>query len=145
MALKNLRTRSGNRAVVYFDGQKVGLIQTVRMSDDYAPDPASGIGDIHVQEWVPTMARHNLNVSAMLLNRGALSQAGAIIPENGDDVLIGLVFDIEVVDKATNDLIRKYTGCSYASGDIEVSKHTIVMQSAVFNALDVAGTGVGAA
>lgn len=145
MATQNLRTRSGNRAVVYFDGQKVGLIQNVRMSDDYAPDPASGIGDIHVQEWVPTQARHSLNVTAMVLARGALSQAGAVIPENGDQVLLGLVFDIEVVDKNTNDLIRKYTGCSYASGDIEVSKHTIVMQSATFNALDTAGVGVGAA
>lgn len=145
MATQNLKTRSGNRSRVYFDGQLIGLIQTVRMSDDYAPDPSSGVGDIHVQEWVPTMARHSLNVSAMVLNRGALSQAGAIIPENGDAVLQGLVFDIEVIDRLTNDLLRKYTGCSYASGDIEVSKHTIVMQSAQFNALDVAGTGQGAA
>lgn len=145
MATQNLKTRSGNRARVYFDGQLVGLVQTVRMSDDFAPDPASGIGDIHVQEWVPTMARHSLNVSAMVLNRGSLSQAGAIIPENGDAVLQGLVFDIETIDRLTNDVLRKYTGCSYASGDIEVSKHTIVMQSAQFNALDAAGTGQGAA
>lgn len=144
MATQNLKTRSGNVARVYFDGQQVGLIQTVRMSDDYAPDPASGIGDIHVQEWVPTQARHSLNVSAMILARGSLSQAGAVVPENGDDILRGLVFDIEVIDRRTNDVIRKYTGCSYASGDIEVSKHTIVMQSAQFNALDAAGTGQGA-
>jgi len=145
MATQNLKTRSGNRARVYFDGQLVGLVQTLRMSDDYAPDPASGIGDIHVQEWVPTMARHSLNASVMVLNRGALSQAGAIIPENGDAVLRGLVFTIETIDTLTNDVLRKYTGCSYASGDIEVSKHTIVMQSAQFNALDAAGTGQGAA
>jgi hypothetical protein len=144
MPQTNLKTRSGNRAVVYFDGQKVGLIQNIRMSDDYAPDPASGIGDIHVQEFVPTMARHGLNVTAMVLIRGALSQAGAVIPENGDDVLQGLVFDIEVVDKSTNDMIKKYMGCSFASGDIEVTKHAIVMQSATFNALNTMGTGVGA-
>jgi len=145
MAQQNLRTRSGNRAIVYLDGLKVGLIQTVRMSDDYAPDPASGIGDIHVQEWVPTMARHSLNISAMVLNKGSLAQAGAVVPENGDAVLLGLVFTFEVIDKATNDVLRKYTGCSYASGDLEVSKHTIVMQSGVFNALDASGTGQGAA
>lgn len=143
MAVSNVKTRSGNRAVVFFDGQKVGLIQNIRMSDDYAPDPASGIGDIHVQEYVPTIARHNLNVSSMVLIRGALSQAGAVIPENGDAVLLGLVLDIEIFDKSTNDLLRKYTGCSYASGDLEVSKHTIVMQSGTFNALNVSGTGVG--
>lgn len=139
---QNQRTRSGNRIVATFDGKKIGLIQNVRMSDDYAPDPASGIGDIHVQEYVPTVARHNLNVTAMVLNRGAMLEAG-LIPENGDGALLGLVFDIEIFDKNTRDLLRKYTGCSYASGDFEVSKHTIVMQSATFNALDVHGNGVG--
>lgn len=144
MALSNVKTRSGNRIVVTFDGQQVGLVQSVRMSDDYAPDPASGIGDIHVQEHVPTMARHSLAVSTMVLNRGALSQAGAVVPENGAAVLLGLVFTIQTIDNLTLDILRKYTGCSYASGDIEVNKHAIVMQSATFLALDVSGTGVGA-
>lgn len=144
MAAKNLRTRSGNRIQAVFDGLKIGLIQNVRMSDDYAPDPASGIGDIHVQEYVPTVARHNLNVTAMVLIRGAMLESG-IVPINGDGALLGLVFDIEVFDKQTGDLLRKYVGCSYASGDLEVSKHTIIMQSGTFNALDVTGNGVGAA
>jgi hypothetical protein len=143
MAQQNLRTRSGNRIIVTFDSKKIGLVQNVRMSDDYAPDPASGIGDIHVQEYVPTVARHNLNVTTMVLNRGAMLQAG-LIPENGDGALLGFVFDIEAFDKQTGDLLRKYTGCSYASGDLEISKHTIVMQSGTFNALDVSGLGVGA-
>jgi hypothetical protein len=143
MAQKNLRTRSGNRIIVTFDTKKIGLVQNVRMSDDYAPDPASGIGDIHVQEYVPTVARHNLSVTTMVLSRGAMFEAG-IIPENGDGALLGLVFDIVQFDKTTGDVLRKYTGCSYASGDMEVSKHTIVMQSATFNALDVSGLGIGA-
>jgi hypothetical protein len=50
-----------------------------------------------------------------------------------------MVMDFEVVDKDSGQLLRKYTGCSYASGDAEVSKHAILMQSAVFNALDVVG------
>jgi hypothetical protein len=143
MASKNLRVRSGNRIQVTFDGKKVGLIQNVRMSDDYAPDPASGVGDIHVQEYVPTVARHSLNVTAMVLIRGAMIEVG-IVPVNGDGALLGLVFDIETFDKQTGDLLRKYMGCSYASGDLEVSKHTIIMQSGTFNALDVSGDGVGA-
>lgn len=140
MATQNLKTRSGNRIIIMFDGKQIGLLQSVRANDDYAPEPASGIGDIHVQEYVPTMARHTLNVSAMLLNRGAMLEAG-IAMENGDAVLQGLVFDIEVFSKDDGDLLRKYTGCSYASGDLEVSKHAIVMQSGTFNALDVSGNG----
>lgn len=140
MAQQNLKTRSGNRIIITFDGKQIGLLQSVRMNDDYSPEPASGIGDIHVQEYVPTMARHTLNVSAMLLNRGAMLEAG-IASENGDAMLLGLVFDIEVYDKDTGVLLRKYVGCSYASGDMDVSKHAIVMQSGMFNALDVVGVG----
>lgn len=134
----NLQTRSGNRIVVTFDGQQIGLVQNVRMNDDYSPEPASGVGDIHALEYVPTMARHNLTVSTMVLNKGSMRRAG-ISMENGDAVLKGFVFDIESFDKDTGDSLRKYRGCSYASGDIEVQKHAIVMASAVFNALDVSG------
>jgi hypothetical protein len=139
MATTNLKTRSGNRIVVVFDGKQIGLIQSVRMSDDYSPEPASGIGDIHVQEYVPTMARHSLSVSSMLLNRGSMMEAG-IVSENGDAMLQGVVFDIEVYAKEDATLLRKYVGCSYASGDLEISKHAIVMSSGTFNALDVTGT-----
>ena len=75
----------------------------------------------------------------MLLNKGAMLQAG-LVPENGEAMLQGLVFDFEVYSKDDGTLLRKYIGCSYASGSIEVQKHAIVMQSAQFNALDVTGT-----
>lgn len=141
MATQNLKTRSGNRTVVLLDGKAVGLIQSVRASDDYSPDAASGIGDIHVQEHVPTMARHMLSVSTMVLNRNNMRSL-AITPENGDAMLQGLVFDFHVVDKDSGEVLKKYVGCSYASGDFEVAKHQIVMMSAQFNALDVQGTGI---
>jgi hypothetical protein len=139
MAATNLQTRSGNRIIVTLDGKQVGLLQSLRMNDDYGLEPASGIGDIHVIEYVPSMARHVINVNLMVLKKGALLAAG-LVPENANAVLLGTVFDIENFDKDSNTLIRKYRGCSYASGDFEVSKHAIVMQTAVFNCLDVSGT-----
>ena len=89
---QNLKVRSGNRIVVLFDGQQIGMVRSVRASDDYSPEPASGIGDIHAQEYVPTMARHTLSVSSMVLIKNNMQSAG-ITPENGDAVLQGLVFD----------------------------------------------------
>lgn len=136
----NIKVRSGNKTVVVINGAQVGLVQSVRGSDDYSPEPASGIGDIHAQEYVPTMARHTVNVSQMTLIQGSLRQVGAAI-ENGDQALAGIVFDIVVLDKQGGTL-RKYINCSYASGDVEVSAHKIVVSNAVFNALDVSGTGV---
>ena len=138
---QNRNVRSGNQIKVFFGGKQVGLVQSINANDDYSPEPASGIGDIHVQEYVPTMARHSLSISKMLLNKADLSAAG-IWPENGDAVLNGYVFDVEQYDALTGDLIRKYTGCSYASGSVEVTKHAIVTANAQFNALDVSGTGL---
>lgn len=134
----NVKTRSGNRIVVMFDGKQLGLVQSVRANDDYSPEPASGIGDIHVQEYVPSMARHTLSVSQMVLIKGAMLEAGIAI-ENGDAALQGLVFDLEMYDKDSGQLLRKYVGVSYASGDLDISAHRIVVASGQFNALDVVG------
>lgn len=138
---ENLKVRSGNRIVVVFDGKQLGMVRSVRGNDDYSPEPASGIGDIHVQEYVPTMARHSLSVQQMVLIKGAMLEAG-IAAENGDVMLQGLVFDLEVFDKTTGNLLRKYVGVSYASGDIDINAHQIVVQSGQFMALDVVGTAV---
>ncbi len=134
----NQNVRSGNRIVVMMDGKLVGLMQSVRSSDDYAPDAASGIGDIHVQEHVPTIARHTISVSSMVLKRKSMRELG-ISMENGDAALKGIVIDIEQYDKDSGELMRKYMGCTYASGDFEVTKHAIIMASATFMAIDVTG------
>lgn len=137
---QNLKVRSGNRIIVLFDGRQIGMVRSVRASDDYGPDPASGIGDIHVQEYVPTMARHSLSVSGMVLIKDNMQSAG-VTPENGDAALLGMVFDLEVYSKDDGTLIRKYVGVSYASGDVDIQAHQIVVASGQFNALDVTGTG----
>lgn len=138
---QNIKVRSGNRIVVVFDGKQLGMVKSVRASDDYSPEPASGIGDIHVGEYVPTMARHTLSVQQLVLIKGNMLEAG-IATENGDAALQGLVFDLEVYSKDDGKLMRKYVGVSYASGDMDISAHQIVVASGQFNALDVVGTAV---
>ena len=140
MAKTNVKTQTGNRIVVKFDGQTVGLVQSVSMADDYGLEPASGIGDMHTQEYVPSMARHTVNVSNMVLKAKNMRLLG-ITPENADAVLAGTVFDIVSQDKDTGKALRTYKDCSYASGSIEVQKHAIVMSNAVFMALNVIGGG----
>lgn len=140
MSRVNHKVRSGNRTVITYDGFQVGFVKSVRMNDDYSPEPASGIGDIHVGEWVPTLARHTITVSRLILETDKMRERG-IFAENGDSVLEGLVFDIETYNRDDGSLMRKYVGCSYASGDMEVSAHQILIGSGQFNALDVGGTG----
>jgi hypothetical protein len=135
----NVKTRSGNRVVIQFDGNTVGLLQNIRMSDDYGLQEASGIGDIHVIEWVPGMARHQVSAETMVLFNGALRDQG-LTPENGDAVLEGAVFDICVMSKDDGSVLRKIVSCSFASGDTTVTKHAIITSNCQFNALDVSGT-----
>lgn len=138
---QNVLTRTGNRVVALLDGKQVGLMQSISAGDDYGLDAASGIGDIHVQEYVPTVARHSLSISSLVLKRNSLMSLG-FVPENGDGALQGLVFDVEVYDKDDGTLLRKYTGVSYSSGSIDVTKHAIIVQSGQFMALDVSGSGL---
>lgn len=141
MPTVNRHAKSANRVLVYLDGQLVGAAQNARMNDDYGPDPLSGIGDIHVIEHVPTIARHSVSVQQIALDTGTLRQMG-VATQNGDDALRGLVFDFLVLDKDTGATLKKYVGCTYASGSVEVTKHQMVSANAEFMAIDTTGTAL---
>ena len=136
----NVKTQTGNRIIVQLNGIAVGLARGVDMNDDYGLEPATGIGDIHVQEHVPTVARHSVAVSTMVLITGNLRQLGIAV-ENGDGALNGLIFDIVTLAKDTGAVLRKYIGCSYGSGSVNVQANAIVVSNSNFMALDVQGTG----
>lgn len=142
MSTQNSHVQTGNKIVVLFDNKPVGLVQSVRMNDSYGLEAASGVGDIHVVEHVPTRAMHSLSVSSLVIDKNKLSDAGAVVPENGDAALQGLVFDFVAVSRVTNQVMRKYRSCSFDSGDVDISAHRIVSRSGQFKALDVTGTGV---
>lgn len=141
MSKVNLKVRSANRIAVLLDGKQVGALQSVRFSDDFGLEQVYGIGDTDPIESVPTAARYSISVSNVVLNSASLRSMG-IVPENGADALRGVVFDIEQYDKDTGALLRKFSGCSYGSGDVDVSRNAIIMSSASFMALGVSGTGV---
>jgi hypothetical protein len=140
MATEHRIVNSSNRIEIQFDGKVVGLLQNIRPNDEYGHEPASGVGDLHVQEYVPSMARHQISAATMVLYADNLRDLG-IAMENGDEVLKGLVFDICIYgkDPKNNGLLRKYMKCSYTGGDIEIQKHAIVASNAQFVALDVVG------
>lgn len=141
MAKTNLKVRSANRVAVVIDGQQVGALQSVRFSEDYGVEQVYGIGDIEPVESVPTAARYSLSVSNIVLRKSSLRALG-IVPEDGAAALQGRVLDFEQYDKETGELLRAFRGCTYSSGDVDISKNAILMSSASFMALTVSGTGV---
>lgn len=127
----------GNEVKVVMDGIELDLVQTVRGSDNYGHEPASGVGDIHIKEHVPSLARHTVTLSAFALRKDRAITLG-IIQENGNAALRGKAFTIEVFDR-TGALIRKWTQCVNDSGDVTVTAHRIIVKDATFLATDAAG------
>ncbi|PJA24954.1 MAG: hypothetical protein COX57_05700 [Alphaproteobacteria bacterium CG_4_10_14_0_2_um_filter_63_37] len=140
MAKINQKVRTGNQVIVLIDGVAVGMAQSARLSSSYGLEAASGIGNIDPQEHVPTQGRYEVSMSRMTLVVDKMPSG--VVPENGDAALTGYVFDLEVQDKATGEVLRKYLGCSYDSGDIDVQKHRITVSNARFLALSVSGVGL---
>lgn len=141
MATANVKHFSGNTARVLFDGQEVGTLYSVTCNDTYNLEAVSGIGDIHVQEHVPTVATHTISANTAVLRNKSLRQAGVAI-ENGDAALLGLEITIEFFDDASGSSLRKYTGCSFDSGSVTVGKNTVVLSDVSFKARDVSGVGI---
>jgi hypothetical protein len=152
---QNVKVFNGNRITIELASKIIGLAQSCRATDNYNLQPASGIGDIHVIEWVPTMAQHSVAIQTMFLYKAAMQEAGLValedigdghVFENGLSALRGIVFDISIRGKSVQgvenpanaeQVLRKYQGCSYDGGDIDVGKHAIVVRNATFRALDV--------
>jgi hypothetical protein len=108
------------------------------MADSYGLEDASGIGNIHVIEHIPTKAVHTVAVTAMVLFVGNLRDQGISVA-NGDAALLGIVLDFVVYSRDTGQALRSYRSCSYDSGTVSVEAHRILVQDGQFKALDVTG------
>lgn len=130
-------TWSGNEVDVFFDDLKVPLVQTVSGDDAYNHEPASGVGDIHVQENVPTRAMHTITVDAMLFKKSDLIARG-IIYENGDAALQGKTFSITIQSKKGR-VMKAWDDCKCDRARVTVRAHAVLVQDATFLALDTSG------
>ena len=154
MPYTNQQTWSGNLITVEVDNQLIGLIQSCRLTDNYGLEDASGVGDVHVVEHVPSKAVHTVSLSNMVLFKGNMRTVLGVLNENGDSVMKGLVFDIGIYARGAYGTggptttppagaqLRAIIGCSYDSGDVDITAHRISMQSGQFKALDVRGLGI---
>jgi hypothetical protein len=133
------KVMTGNEVEVRIDGIVLELMQSIRFTDDYGHEDASGIGDLHVQEHVPTVARHTATMSKLAVPREVAVELG-IVNENGDSAMEGRTFDIEVFSKVTGALIRKIINCVNVGGDIGFTAHRMIMTDAQFRGRDVSGT-----
>lgn len=129
---------SGNTIMVVIKNKPVGLLQDMTADEDFAPEPASGIGDPRVVEYVPTMYRISLAVSSMSLKKDSLFSVG-VFPEGIDKYLATEPFTVVVIDKVSKKTIRQYNNCIFGRGTVSVRKHTIVSHNCTLLATEALG------
>ena len=139
MAGSNRKVQTANRIWVTAGGAPVGLGQSVELHDDYQMESLVGIGDIHPQEFVPSAAVLTVTISEMVMLDSSMRASGTSYA-SPDDALSGVSHDIIVASK-DGGVLRKYTGCFYTSGEVQVRKHAIVITNATFKAMDASGGG----
>ena len=126
---------SGNTITVMINGKEVGLLQEVSADEDFAPEPASGIGNPQVIEYVPTINRISLAVGSMSLRKDSLFSAG-VYPENITKYLQTNPFQVQIIDKVSGKTVRMYNNCIFARGTLNLRKHTIVSHNCTLLATD---------
>ena len=139
MAGSNRKVQTANRIWVSVGGSPLGLGQSVELHDDYQMEALQGIGDIHPQEFVPSAAVLTVTISEMVMLDSSMRASGASYT-SPDDALRGVSHDI-IVSSKDGGMLRKYTGCFYTSGDVQVRKHAIVIANAIFKCMDASGAG----
>jgi hypothetical protein len=161
----NSKIRVGTRLALRFDGQIVGLIQSVQASDDYGLEPVHVLGQLQCVEYVPTAARHQLTCSKIVMRNASLKKlnleptsAGRWenLPPQGNAVtggpawgqlrvLHGKTFDIEILDMQPGPdgqvrPLATYRTCYFNGGSLEVAANRVMISNAVFFAIDREGT-----
>jgi hypothetical protein len=130
-----ITTLSGNQIILKIHGVEVGRAQNVTADTDFGLEDVSGIGDILVQEHVPTKITHTLTVDKYIINTQSLMEIKDV-PVSEDILTLGVI-DIEILTK-DGTLIKKYESCTTANYSLRVAAHAIVGENATWRALDVA-------
>lgn len=130
-------TYEANKSRVFINGVELFLLSDIRCSDDYALEAISGIGNVHVKQHVPTVARHQFTLNGYM-ERNEKTIRNNIIPENGDVALRGRTFSVEIFDRE-GPLLRRYEEAMCNDVNASMSAHRLMMKGATFHATDVKG------
>jgi len=68
--------RTGNKVVLKFGDTPIAFAQSARFQDDYGLEPVHVIGQLQTIEYVPMHARHQIQVSLLVVRNASLSKLG---------------------------------------------------------------------
>lgn len=68
--------RTGNKVVLKFGDTPIAFAQSARFQDDYGLEPVHVVGQLQAIEYVPMHARHQIQVSLLVVRNSSLSKLG---------------------------------------------------------------------
>ena len=129
-------TLTGNTIILKIGGTEIGRAQNITADTDFGLEDVSGIGNVLVQEHVNTKVTHTFTMEKFIINKKTLLELG-IVPVSEDVLTMGVI-DIEILEKMSGTLVKKYESCSCQNYSLRVAAHQIVGENATWRALDCA-------
>lgn len=74
--LWNTGVRTGNKVVLKFGDTPIAFAQSARFQDDYGLEPVHVVGQLQAIEYVPMHARHQIQISLLVVRNSSLSKLG---------------------------------------------------------------------
>lgn len=118
------RALTGNRVLLKIDGQTIGFVQEVTITDQVEIQRLFGLGDFEPAELVPGDVTYTITGSKYMVSAGALRALG-LIPES-KDWLSAPGLSLEVIDQKGGATLEHYSDCRFESHTRKYGKHTII-------------------
>lgn len=127
------KTHTGHTILLKIKGNTIGRAQGIDGERSFGTEGIYEIGSIMPQEHVNNRYEGSVNIERFLVRNTDLARAG--YASLGEEVLKKNVITLEVVDKYTGNIVRRYHGCTIVTYRETFRVNAIAGENATFTYL----------
>ena len=131
---RNQTVHNGASVILKIDGQEIGRAQGVDGRRDFGTEGVYEIGSIMPTEHVFNRYNGTATIERFFVKEKSLKDLG--LASLGSEVLKRGTINMEVIDKATGNIVRTYRGCSINEYSESFRVGTISGENATFSYLE---------
>lgn len=135
---RNQTVHTGHTILLKIGGNTIGRAQGVDGDRSFGTEGIYEIGSIMPQEHVNNRYEGSVNIERFLVRKKDLATAG--YAALGEEVLKRDIITIEVIDKYTCEVIRRYHGCTIVNYRETFRVNAIAGENATFTYLRASST-----
>lgn len=131
--VKDQTVHTGHTILLKIKGRTIGRAQGIDGDRSFGTEGVYEIGSIMPQEHVTNRYEGNINLERFFVREGDLADIG--LASVGEEVLKKDIITIEILDKYTCKLIRRYHGCTIVTYRETFRANAIAGEHATFTYL----------